>query len=334
MFKSLVAFCLSRRPIIVFGLLAFAGAGFFAFKKLNIEAYPNPAPVILEITAQAPGLSAEEMERYYTIPMEIGLYTTPGIEVIRSTSFYGLTFVRVTFKYGVDYHFAYAQAAIALQQNVTLPGNQIPQIQQNSETGEIYRYQVVGPTHFGLTNLRTVQDWIVARRLYTIPGIVQVNSWGGTTKEFDVEVDPHKLEVYNVTVPQLLTALGNANINVGGREIRIGQQSINIRGVGLIDDGGSDDLTQGTRVDDIENVVLAQSNGVPVLVKDVAKVEVGYVPRLGICGRDSGRRRGGVHCGDEPRGANRRDAAKGQGRNRQDEPRRIAAAGRQAGPLL
>ncbi len=286
MLKSIIAFCLSRRAIIVFALLAFAGAGFFAFKKLNIEAYPNPTPVILEITAQAPGLSAEEMERYYTIPIEIGLYTTPGIQIIRSTSFYGLAFIRVVFKYGVDYHFAYAQADIALQQNVTLPGGQIPQIQQNSSTGEIYRYQVVGPEHFGLTDLRTVQDWIVLRRLATIPGIVQINSWGGTTKEFDVEVDPQKLEAFNVTVPQVLTALGNANINVGGREIRIGQQSINIRGVGLMDDGGSDDLTQGYKVGDIENVVLGQSNGVPVLVKDVAKVKVGFVPRLGICGRD------------------------------------------------
>jgi cobalt-zinc-cadmium resistance protein CzcA len=190
------------------------------------------------------------------------------------------------FKYGVDYHFAYSQAAIAMQQNVTLPGGQVPQIQQNSSTGEIFRYQVVGPKHFGLTNLRTVQDWIVARRLLTIPGIVQINSWGGTTKEFQVEVDPHKLEAYNVTIPQVLTALANANINVGGREIRIGQQSINIRGVGLIDDGGEDDLSQGNRVDDIENVVLSQANSVPVLVKDVAKVNVGYVPRLGICGRD------------------------------------------------
>ena len=286
MLKSLLAFCLSRRAIVMFGLLAFAGAGFFAYKQLNIEAYPNPTPVILEITAQAPGLSAEEMERYYTRPIEIGLYTTPGIDIIRSTSFYGLSFVRVMFNYGVDFHFAYGQAAVALQQNVSLPGGQTPTIQQNSTTGEIYRYQVVGPQHFGLTNLRTVQDWIVRRRLLTIPGIVQVNSWGGPTKEFEVEVDPHKLEAYNITVPQVLTALGNANINVGGREIRIGQQSINIRGVGLIDDGGSDDLTQGYKVDDIENVVLTQANGVPVLVKDVAKVSVGFVPRLGILGRD------------------------------------------------
>jgi heavy metal efflux system protein len=286
MFKSLIAFCLSRRPIVVVGLILFVGAGIVAFKMLNIEAYPNPTPVILEITSQAPGLSAEEMERYYTIPTEIGLYTAPGIDVIRSTSFYGLSFVRVTFKYGVDYNFAYAQASVAMQQNVSLPGGLVPTIQANSSTGEIYRYQVVGPKHFGVTNLRTVQDWIVARRLLTIPGIAAVNSWGGPTKEFQVEVDPHKLEAYSVTVPQILTALGNANINVGGREIRIGQQSVNIRGVGLIDDGGNDDLAQGYKVGDIENVVLAQVHGVPVLMRDVGKVSVGYRPRLGILGRD------------------------------------------------
>src|SRR5580698_6168310 len=286
MFKGLISFCLSRRPIVLLGLLLFAGAGFVAFKMLNIEAYPNPTPVILEITAQAPGLSAEEMERYYTRPTEIGLYTTPGVDVIRSTSFYGLSFVRVTFKYGVDYYFAFAQASIAMQQNVSLPGNLVPSIQANSSTGEIYRYQVVGPPHFGITNLRTVEDWIVLRRLLTIPGIAAVNSWGGPTKEFQVEVDPHKLEAYSVTVPQILTALGNANINVGGREILIGQQSVNIRGVGLIDDGGNDDLAQGYKVGDIENVVLSQVNGVPVLIKDVGKVSVGYRPRLGILGRD------------------------------------------------
>ena len=268
------------------GLLVFVSAGLIAYSKLNIEAYPNPAPVILEITAQAAGLSAEEMEKYYTTPMEIGLYSTPGIDNIRSTSFYGLSFVRVTFKYGVDYYFAYTQAALSLQQNVQLPGNQVPQIQQSSLVGEVYRYQVVGPPHFGLTNLRTVQDWIALRRLSTIPGVVAVNSWGGTTKEFEVAADLNKLQAYHVTVPQLLTALGNSNINVGGREITVGQQSVNIRGVGLIDDGGNDDLTQGYHVDDIKNVVLGQFNGVPVLVKDVARVYVGYVPRLGIAGRD------------------------------------------------
>jgi cobalt-zinc-cadmium resistance protein CzcA len=284
--KSIIAFGLTHRTIVIMGLLVFLGGGFVAFTELNIEAYPNPAPVILEITAQQAGLSAEEMEKYYTTPMEIGLYSTPGIDNIRSTSFYGLSFVRVTFKYGVDYFFAYTQAALSLQQNVTLPQAQVPQIQQSSLVGEVYRYQVVGPPHFGLTNLRTVQDWIVLRRLSTIPGVAAINSWGGTTKEFDVEADLGKLRTYGVTIQQLLTVLGNSNINVGGREINIGQQSVNIRGIGLIDDGGNDDLLKGYHIGDIENVVVTQSDGVPIRVKDIGTVKVGYVPRLGIAGRD------------------------------------------------
>ena len=286
MLKGLLAFGLTRRAIVVLGLVVFIGAGLAAFYKLNIEAYPNPAPVILEITAQAPGLSAEEMERYYTVPMEIGVYSTPGIDNVRSTSFYGLTYLRITFKYGVDYYFAYTQMLNSLQQNVSLPGNQQPQIQQSSLIGEVYRYTVEGPKDFGLTNLRTVEDWIVLRRLSTIPGVVQVNSFGAPTKEFEVEADLRKLQAYNVTLPQLVTALGNANINVGGREVAIGQQSVNIRGIGLIDSGGGDDLTRGYNVGDIENIVLAQTNGVPVLVKDVARCYVGYVPRLGIVGKN------------------------------------------------
>src|SRR6202522_1016110 len=286
MLKRILAFVLSHRPIVLLGLLLFVGGGLIAVTQLNVEAYPNPAPVILEITAQAPGLSAEEMERYYAIPMEIGLYSTPDIANVRSTSCYGLSFVRVTFKYGVDYYFACRQAALSLQQNVTLPANQVPQIQQSSLVGEVYRYQVVGPPHFGLTNLRTVEDWVVLRRLSTIPGVVAINSWGGTTKEFEVEADPNKMQAYGITLAQMTTALGNGNVNVGGREVTIGQQSINIRGIGLIDDGGADDLTQGYRVKDIENIVLAQNNGVPVLIKNVARVYVGFVPRLGIAGRD------------------------------------------------
>lgn len=286
MLKNLLAFSLSRRPIILILLSAFLITGFYAYNKLNVEAYPNPAPVILEITAQAPGLSAEEMERYYTIPMEVGLAATPGIEVIRSTSFTGLSFLRVTFNYGIDYYFAYTQAALNLQQNVSLPNNVTPQIQASSLVGEVYRYQIVGPPGFGLTNLRTVQDWIVQRRLLTVPGVVQVNTWGGTTKEFEVEADLHKLEAYSVTVPQLLAAIANSNINVGGRTISFGQQSVNIRGIGLIDSGGALDLTKGYHVQDIENIVLSQTKGVPVRVSDVAKVNVGYVPRLGKAGRD------------------------------------------------
>jgi cobalt-zinc-cadmium resistance protein CzcA len=286
MLKSILAFALTRRPIILLCVLVLIAGGILAYRKLNIEAYPNPAPVILEITAQAAGQSAEEMERYYTIPLEVGLASTPGVDNIRSTSFYGLSFVRVTFKYGVDYYFAYTQAALSLQQRVNLPNNVQPTIQGSSLVGEIFRYQVVGPLNFGLTNLRTVQDWVLQRRLLTVPGVVQVNTWGGTTKEFEVEADLHKLEAYAITLPQLVAAIGNANINVGGRTINMGQQSVNIRGVGLIDSGGSTDLAQGWKVDDIQNIVLTQSNGIPVQLRDVAKVYVGHVPRLGKCGRD------------------------------------------------
>ncbi len=286
MIKGLLTFGLTRRPIVLLILMMFVGGGVIAFTRLNIEAYPNPAPVILEITAQTPGLSAEEMERYYTIPIEVGLAATPGVENIRSTSFYGLSFVRVTFAYGVDYYFALTQAEISLQQNVSLPNGVSPQILGSSLVGEIYRYQLVGPPHFGLTNLRTVQDWILQRRLLSVPGVVQVNTWGGTTKEYEVEVDLNRLDAYGITLPQITAAIGNANTNVGGRTINIGQQSVNIRGVGLIDSGGSTDLTQGHKVEDIENIVLMQQNGIPVTVKDVAKVYVGNAPRLGKAGRD------------------------------------------------
>src|SRR5215813_9556504 len=281
MLRTLLTFSLSRRPLILLGLLVLLGGGLVAFAKINIEAYPNPAPVILEITAQAPGLSAEEMERYYTIPVEVGLAVVPGVEVIRSTSFYGLSFVRVMFRYGVDYYFARTEAAIALQQNVTLPNGVQPTIQGASLVGEIYRYQLIGPPRFGLTNLRTLNDWVVIRRLLSVPGVIQVNPWGGTTKTYDVEVDLHRLDGYGVTLPQLLTAIGNANVNVGGRTINIGQQSVNVRGVGLIGGGEPEEMTisldrvssdgqllmgrggvlRNRKLKDIENIVLSSQPG-------------------------------------------------------------------------
>src|SRR6202008_3411853 len=101
-----------------------------------------------------------------------------------------------------------------------------------------------------------IQDWVLQRRLLTVPGVVQLNTWGGTTKEYEVEVDLQKLDAYNVTIPQVITAIGNANVNVGGRTINLGQQSVNVRGVGLIDSGGPADLTQGFKVNDIQNIVL------------------------------------------------------------------------------
>jgi cobalt-zinc-cadmium resistance protein CzcA len=167
-----------------------------------------------------------------------------------------------------------------------MPNNVSPNIQGSSTVGEILRYQVAGPPHFGLSNLHTINQWIVIRRLLRAPGVVAVNPWGGTTKEFEVEIDRNKLDAYNITIAQLISAINNANINVGGRTIDMGQQTVTVRGVGLIDDGGNNDLTQGYRVDDLENIVLTQSGGVPVMVKDVAKVQVGHVQRLSTASRD------------------------------------------------
>lgn len=276
MFRSLLSFVLTRRPVVLLGLIAFLAAGVLAFYKLNVEAYPNPAPVILEITAQAPGLSAEEMERYYSRPMEIGLATTLGVDNIRSTSFYGLAFVRVTFKYNVNYSQAVSRIAVNLQQNVSLPNNVQPQIQASSLVGEILRYQVVGPSTYSLTDLRGIQDWVIQRRLLTVTGVAQVVTWGGTTKEYHVEVDPRKLEGYGLTLQQVLAAVGNSNSNVGGRTVSVGEQSVNVRGLGLVRD-----------IKDVGNIVLTQQNGIPVRVQDVATVSIGTVPRLGEAGRDA-----------------------------------------------
>ena len=275
MFNSLLAFVLTRRPIVVLGLIAFMAAGVLAFVKLNVEAYPNPAPVILEITAQAPGLSAEEMERYYTRPMEIGLATTIGVDNIRSTSFYGLSFVRVTFKYGVEFIPALNNTAINLQQNVNLPNNVQPQIQASSLVGEVLRYEVKGPPSYSLTALREIQDWVVARRLLTVPGIAQVVTWGGTTKEYHVEVDPARLESYGISLQTVLTQVANANLNVGGRTVSVGEQSVNVRGLGLV-----------RSIEDVADIVLTQKNGIPIRIHDIGRVSVGFVPRLGEAGRD------------------------------------------------
>jgi cobalt-zinc-cadmium resistance protein CzcA len=150
MLRTLVSLALPRRPIVLVVLAALVGAGVIALSNLEVEAYPIHAPIILEITARAPGLSAKEMERYYTTPMEVALAATPGVNIVRSASFHALSFVRVTFAYGIDYYFAYTHAARSLQRNISLPNNVVPQIRASSPVGEIYRYQPVVSPHFGL----------------------------------------------------------------------------------------------------------------------------------------------------------------------------------------
>src|SRR6266481_3968745 len=274
MLRNLIAFCLSRRPLVLITYAVFIAAGFAAFAAMNIEAYPDPAPPIIEIIAQYPGQSPEEVERYVTIPIEIAVASTPGLKYIRSNTVYALGFLRLQFEYGRDYYFVRQQVINRLK-DASLPNGVQPVISPAGGISEIFRYQLVGPPGMDLIQLKTLQDWVVERRLRIVPGVADVAVLGGKTKEFQAEIDLDRMMAYGLTLPQIMTAISAGNSNVGGRTIAIGEQSVNVRSIGVI-----------TSMDDIGNIVVTQQGGVPVLVSDVAKVQIGYAPRLGIAGRD------------------------------------------------
>jgi cobalt-zinc-cadmium resistance protein CzcA len=274
MFRSLIAFCLSRRPLALIAFIAFVGIGVTAFFSLNIEAYPDPTPPIIEIIAQYPGQSPEEVERYVTIPLEIALASTPGLTYIRSNTVFALGFIRLQFEYGRDYHFVRQQTINRLK-DATLPTTVTPVISPAGGVSEIMRYQIKGPPGMDLIELKTIQDWIVERKLRIAAGVADVAVLGGKTKEFQAEIDLNRMRAYGLTLPQIISAISTSNASVGGRTIAAGEQSVNVRGIGVL---GS--------VSDIGNIVIAQQGGLPILVSDIANVQIGFMPRLGIAGRD------------------------------------------------
>lgn len=274
MLRGLIAFCLSRRSLVLIAFVAFLGAGAFAFRTLNIEAYPDPAPPIIEIIAQWPGQSPEEVERYVTVPIEIAVSSTPGLKFTRSNTVFALGFVRLQFEYGRDYHFVRQQAINRLK-DVQLPPGVQPVISPAGGISEIFRYQLTGPPGMSVMELKTIQDWVVERKLRIVPGIADVAVLGGNTKEYQVEIDLNRMISYGLTIPQIITAISSSNSNVGGRTIAIGEQSANVRGIGVI-----------TSLQDIGNIVLVQHGGVPVLLSDVANIQIGFKPRIGMSGRD------------------------------------------------
>jgi heavy metal efflux system protein len=274
MIRNLISACLSRRPLVLIGFAAFLAIGAGAFYAMNIEAYPDPAPPIIEIIAQYPGQSPEEVERYVTIPIEIAVASTPGLKYIRSNSVFALGFVRLQFEYGRDYYFVLQQALNRLKE-AELPPSVQPVISPAGTISEIVRYQLVGPRDMSLIDLRTLEDWVVERRLRLVPGVSDVLVLGGKTKEFQAEIDLDRMRAFGLTLPQIISSIGASNSNVGGRTISLGEQSVNVRGLGVL-----------TSVKDIENIVLTQQGGLPVLLSDIAKVQVGFKPRLGMAGRD------------------------------------------------
>lgn len=273
--KKLIEFTLKRRTMVLAVMFMLLAAGAVAFYRLNIEAYPDPSPPMAEVVTQSSGQSAEEIERYITIPVEIAMAGMPGLQHVRSISLYGLSDIKLQFSYDSDYYFALQQVLNRLN-NLQLPNGAQPFISPESAVGEVYRYQLVGPPGYSLADLKTLQNWVLDRRFRTVPGVIDVVDWGGLNKEYHVDVDLNKLTAYHLTLPQVITAISNSNMNVGARTLDIGQQAANVRGLGLI---GS--------LDDINNTVLAQSGGTPVFLKDVAQAEVDHAPRLGIAGRDS-----------------------------------------------
>jgi cobalt-zinc-cadmium resistance protein CzcA len=263
-----------RAPIVVAVLvLALIGIGLRSYQVLAIEAYPNPVAPMIEIIAQPQGWSAEEVERYVSLPLETGLVGMPGLEHIRSQSLFGLADVKCYF--GWDTTYPTAQQRVLNQLNfVTLPPGVSPELSPWSAIGELYRYKVVGKG-YSLSDLKTVQDWILEKQFRQVPGVIDVVGFGGLTKQYHVEVDPYRLRGRGVALSQLQTAIANANQNVGGQRITLGDQSFDVRGVGLI-----------RSVQDIGDIAVAAAKGVPVRVRDVANVSVGAAPRLGIVGQD------------------------------------------------
>src|SRR4030088_34945 len=258
--NAVIAFSLKHRVLMVVVFLMILVGGLFAFRRLNIEAYPDPTSPMVDVITQSPGLSAEEIERYITIPIETQTAGLRNLTSIRTISLYGLSDVKLQFSFDLTYEQALQLVLNRLSQVPPLPNGAQPQISPVSPIGEIYRYRLVGPPGYSVLDLKTLQDWVLQRRFRAVPGVIDVTGWGGKTKTYELQVAFNKLIAYGITLPQLLQTLGNSNINVGGNTVNIGSQAAVVRGVGLI-----------RSIEDLRNTMLTQSGG---------------QPRLGIAGQD------------------------------------------------
>ncbi len=273
--RNIVSFSLQRRPLVVLLFFAFITVGLVGFTKLNIEAYPDPVPPQVVIITQNPGQSAEEIERYVTIPVEVAMAGMPNLNSVRSTSLFGLSDVRVQFTFNFTYEQALQQVLNRLAQIDGLPEGVHPTISPLSPIGEIMRYRLVGPPGFGLADLKTLQDWVLNRRFRRVPGVVDVTSFGGLTKSYNVAIDLRRMNAFQLSLPDVVAAIRASNATVGAGIIRVGPQAAVVQGIGLI-----------RGLDDLGKVVLNAQGGVPVRLSDIATVEIGNLPRLGVAGHE------------------------------------------------
>lgn len=271
--KSIIGFSLRHKYFILLSAALLVIVGVFTFIQMPIEAFPDVTNTEIDIITQWPGQSAEEVEKLVTIPIEIALNPVQKKVNLRSTTIFGLSYVKVIFDDKVLDQEARQQVMFLLN-NATLPTGITPAVQPpTGPTGEIFRYTLKS-TFRNIRELKTIQDWIIDKRLRAIPGIGDINSFGGKTKTYEITVDPGKLASLGITPLDVFAAVQKTNINVGGDMIVQNSQAFAVRGIGLIKD-----------INQIKNIVVSNNNGVPVLVSDVANVSISNVPRLGWVGR-------------------------------------------------
>src|SRR5438067_952419 len=294
MVRKLIEWSVNNPLIVILLAAGLLVAGSYAFVNVNVEAYPDPAPAIIEVIAQYPGASAEEVERQVTIPLEVTLAGMPGLKYTRSKSLFGLSHLRNQFEYSVDYYKARQEVINRLQFAQALPAGVTPQISPTTPTGEIIRYTLSSPRDglrreiYSLNDLKALQDWTLVRDFRRVPRVIDVTSFGGTVKRYEIRPDPERLKRYGITLQQLQTAITNSNANVGGDHLAQGQTAVNVRGVGLIG-GGADPMEQAVtlaeprdaaqylraeeerRLQEIRSIVIAAVNNVPIRVEDVVE---------------------------------------------------------------
>ncbi|MBS1642901.1 MAG: efflux RND transporter permease subunit [Bacteroidetes bacterium] len=274
--KSIIAFSLKNKYFILLSSFALILIGIVTFKNMPIEAFPDVTNTEISIITQWPGRSAEEVEKFVTIPIEIALNPVQQKISLRSTSIFGLSYVKLIFDDDVKDPQA-RQQVMNLLQNATLPTGILPSVQPpTGPTGEVFRYTLRSSVR-DARELKTIQDWVIDRRLRAVPGVGDIVSFGGKTKTYEIKADPEKLTSLGITPLDVFTAVQKTNINIGGDVIIQNNQAYVVRGIGLLND-----------INEIKNIIITNNNGVPVLVKDVADVQISNVPRLGWVARADG----------------------------------------------
>ena len=272
MIARLVSFALKQPFVIVIAALALMGWGVWSFQKLPIDAYPDLSPPHVELITQWPGHASEEVERLVTIPLEVEMNGIPKLDSLRSISLYGLSFIAMNFEYGADPYFV-RQQTFERMANATMPTGITPSLSPLfSPSGLIYRY-VLQSTDRSPQDLKVLEDWVLERHYRSIQGVADDSGFGGTTMQYQVLLDPNKLFAYGVNVPQIFNQLSNNNANAGGGFYTQGGQFFYIRGLGLVRD-----------MEDIRNIIVQEKNGIPVRIRDLSQVQLGYAPRLGQFG--------------------------------------------------